>query len=178
MHKVAFFLGALEGNDVEWLLQVGNKMELPTDAVLIHEGKNIKALYILLDGELMVTAGEGANLRTIAKLGVGEIVGELSFIDHRPPSATVKAAGDIQVLAIPRDALDQKIAEDPGFSSRFYKAVGVLLASRLRKTVSSLSYLKKSFGGEDPNEFDPNTVASISLAEDWFDFILKKLGNN
>ncbi len=61
--------------------------------VLIREGVPVGTLYILLEGHLRVVL-EGSG-RQIASLEVGEIVGEMSFIDARPPSATVHAASEV-----------------------------------------------------------------------------------
>ncbi len=176
MHKVAFFLGELDAADIHWFLNVGHTAKLPKDSVLIQCGTPIKALYILLEGRLVVR-GEGPENPLIASLGVGEIVGELSFLDHRPPSATVAAFEDAEVLAIPRYELEEKLISDEGFASRFYRAIGVLLASRLRKTVSHLGHPQNP--PLTPEELgqglDDHLMETIGIAEGWFDFIMKKL---
>ncbi len=44
----------------------------------------------------------------------GEVIGEVSFIDSRPPSATVTAKRDSMVGAVPAPLLRQKLdADDP-----------------------------------------------------------------
>jgi CRP-like cAMP-binding protein len=40
----------------------------------------------------------------------------------------------VTVLRIPRDALEENFSADPGFSMRFYRALGMLLSHRLRTT--------------------------------------------
>lgn len=70
--------------------------------------------------------------RHIATLYAGELVGEMSFVDRHPPSATVTAGVKSSVLAIHKTALTEKIENDRGFGARFYKGVSVLLAGRLR----------------------------------------------
>ena len=60
---------------------------------------------------------KGANEKiNIAILGPGEIVGEMSFVDARPPSATVKALEDSTVFSLSKPRLNAKLAADPGFS--------------------------------------------------------------
>ncbi|CAM2065393.1 Cyclic nucleotide-binding domain-containing protein [Sulfidibacter corallicola] len=174
MHKVAFFLGELEASDINWFLSVGHTLELQKDTCLIQRGTDIKALYILLRGELSVTTHAG---QVLARLGVGEIVGELSFLDRRPPSATVLAAEACEVLAIPRDSLEEKAKDDDGFAARFYRAIGVLLASRLRKTVRNLGHPQNPplSAEELGKDLDDQVMESIGIAEGWFDFIMKKV---
>lgn len=176
MHKVAFFLGELDAADIHWFLNVGHTLKLPKDSVLIQCGKNIKALYILLEGQLVVR-GSGPDHPVIARLGVGEIVGELSFLDHRPPSATVETMEEAEVLAIPRFELEEKLISDEGFAARFYRAIGVLLASRLRKTVSNLGHPQNpQLSAEELGQgLDDDLMETIGIAEGWFDFIMKKL---
>jgi len=63
------------------------------------------------------------------------IVGEMSLLESQPASATLCAITPVTVLRIPRDALEENLAADPGFSGRFYRALGMLLSHRLRATL-------------------------------------------
>src|SRR5687768_11802435 len=105
MRKVLFIFGNLSDGDVEWLAAVGESRSFLKGSVLIQEGKQIQEVYILLDGQLSVLAASPQKSLTINTLQKGEIIGELSFLDSRPPSATVIAAMDSVVLAISRDRL-------------------------------------------------------------------------
>ena len=92
-------------------------------------------MYIVLQGQFRVSmaAGGGTGL---ARLHVGEVIGEISFVDSRPPTATVTAVEDAVVLAIPRQRLFAKLPEDTGFAARFYQALSIFLAWRLATTSS------------------------------------------
>jgi Cyclic nucleotide-binding domain len=86
-----FVFGLLTDADVAWMAQAGVQRPIKDREILIHEGRPLESVIFLLQGECVVTehaAGE------IARLGVGEIVGEMSFLDSAPPSATVTAVGD------------------------------------------------------------------------------------
>ncbi len=132
-------------------------------------------LIFLLEGEFLVSA---QGVGEIARLGVGEIVGEMSLLDSAPPSATVVANGDCTALFLDKDALLRRLEADAAFGSRFYKALAVFLADRLRGTVRRLGY-----GDEQP--FDPRAIAKdeldagildgVSMAGDRFDRMLKML---
>lgn len=138
MEKVLYILGELSDSDVDWLVKVGKKTPVQAGGTLIREGQPVDTLYILLEGALVVSisAMEG---RQIARLASGEVVGEMSFIDAYPPSATVQTLEDSLVLAIPRAQLAEKLKQDEGFGSRFYRALAILLSHRLRGTVRQLS---------------------------------------
>jgi len=175
MRRVLYFLKELEAKDIDWFIANGVKNTIPAGMVLINENQYVSALYLVTKGALIVTvpSQQGAE---IAILNQGELVGELSFIDSRPPNATVTASTESTVLAIPRWKLEAKLEEDPEFGARFYRALGVLLANRLRKTVSHLGYPHpESLKGvhiQDQKELD-----GAALAEDWLDFILRKFND-
>ena len=90
MRKVLFIFGELSDKDVDWMMATGQRERILPGAVLIQEGKPVEALYIVLEGLLRVSV-ESAGSRELARLGSGEIIGEMSFVDAHPPSATVKA---------------------------------------------------------------------------------------
>ena len=70
------------------MIAAGMKKELPSGSVLIQEGQTVESLFLVLDGVLSVTKGSSVP---IARLMSGEIVGEISFVDKHPPSASVQA---------------------------------------------------------------------------------------
>lgn len=178
MEKVLFILSELDDDDIDWILEMGKREEIAAGTVLIHEGKPIDAVYVLLEGELSVLT-KALGDRELAHLISGEVVGEMSFIDTRPPSATVKAKTDALVLSIPRDQLATKLKQDVGFASRLYRALAVFLSHRLRVTVSHLAYLEGNqmpptvrLPEEDMAEEMKNGVA---IARNRLDWMLRRL---
>lgn len=177
MRKVLFILGELSDDDVEWMIANGKKQQVPAGTVLIHEGQAVNALYIILDGSVSVLA-QALGGQEIARLGVGEMVGEMSFVDARPPSATVKALEKATVFVIPRGELSIKLEQDHPFAARFYRAIAVFLSDRLRGTVSRLGYGRGQRLTEDveyADELDPSVLDTVYLAGTRFDRMLKRL---
>ena len=177
MRKVLFILSELADSDIDWMVENGTKRSCAPGAVLIEEGKPIEDLFILLDGHLTVTLAAADN-REIARLGSGEILGEMSFLDSRPPTATVPACEEAEVLAISRARLTDKLVADSGFAARFYRALGVFLASRLRHSQQRLGYDSgKMLDGEieHENELDPDVLDGLALAGARFDWMLRRL---
>ncbi len=137
MSKAVVILGELSDRDIDWMLATGSKQELPKDKVLITEGQPLNALYIVIDGTLKVYVAALGN-REIGIITSGEVLGEMSFVDGRLPSATVKAVENSLILSIPRQKLTEKLEQDVLFSLRFYRAITKFLSTRLRGTVSRL----------------------------------------
>lgn len=173
MRRVFYMMGILDDFDMEWLVAHGNVRRVRKDAVLIREGGEIDSIYILLDGKLSIVRSSISG--EIARLNPGEVLGEISFVDSRAPSASVIALQDAQVLAIPRDVLKQKLAEDTGFAARFYHAIGAFLADRLRTTVTQLGYGRATENSEADDLDDP-WMESVSFAATRFDRLLRRLG--
>jgi bacteriocin-type transport-associated protein len=177
MRKVLYILGQLSDDDTEWMIAAGAPRHLAAGTTLIREGQPVDALYIVLEGTLVVSSAALGG-QEIARLGVGEIIGEISFVDARPPSATVTAVDDATVFVLDRARLHARLEEDAGFAARFYRAVAVFLADRLRNTVARLGYgagrdLDES--AEYEGELDFGVLDNVHLAGARFDRMLKRL---
>ena len=107
MERILFILGILEDEDVDWLVSAGNRQELTSGEVLIREGESINAIYLILSGQFVVSIERSRDTH-IARLSSGEVVGEMSFVDHLPPSATVTAIEPAVVLMIEKTMLEKK----------------------------------------------------------------------
>ncbi len=175
MRKALYILGQLSDQDMEWLVAKGKKLKISFGSSLITENKTIKSVYIVLDGLFSVST---KSIGEIAQLGSGEIIGEMSFIDTRPPSASVTAAEESVVLSIPQLELAEKLKKDLGFSVRFYRAISIFLSYRLRDTVSQLGYGATTLVDEeafDPDELDENMLDNAHMAGARFERILRKV---
>lgn len=135
MTNALLILGELNDRDIDWIVTQGKREILPTGSILIEEDQPLDALYIVLSGTLNVCVAALGN-QVVGKIGGGEILGEMSFVDGRLPSATVQAVEECCVLSIPRSLLSEKLEEDVLFSLRFYRAITKFLSSRLRATVN------------------------------------------
>lgn len=175
MRKVLFLLGQMSDEDVEWLIENGTRRNVPAGAELIVQGGAIENLYILLQGTLEVSGTQMGD--TPIRLESGEVVGEVSLLDSRPPTANVSALTDCVVLEFTHEELREKLSADESFAARFYHALAVFLAYRLRNT-----YQRMGFGKDenlDDQEFEgelsPEVLDSVHLAAKRFDRVLNRL---
>ncbi len=129
-------LSALAEGDMEWIFGTGRERKVAAGEVVVNEGVRGEFLYIVLDGLVAVlSSGEGG--REIARLGPGETFGEMSFLDNRPASATVAAIEDSSLLAIARADFEDDLPKDPGLAARLYKGLAMIVAGRLRQSMSA-----------------------------------------
>ncbi len=172
MRKALYILGILDDADASWLATAGKPRSIRAGSAIIEQGVPVDSIFILIDGQLQVYRGSVE----IARLLAGEIVGEVSFVDSRPPSASVKASVDSRVLAVPKAALYSKLQKDLGFASRFYLSVATFLADRLREANARMSTGKSAATAEDDlDELPPDMLENIALASARFDMIVKRL---
>lgn len=169
MRKALHILGTLNDEDVNWLIHNGQRKLHPAGAVIIHEGQPIDSLIVVLDGQFIVSTGKN---KRVASLYSGEILGEIAMIDKQPPSATVTAVRESCVLNINREVLERRLDADAPFAARFYRAIALFLADRLRTTVSNLGYGEVVVSGE-AGALDDLTVEMMSEAAARFDRMLK-----
>lgn len=173
MRKALQLLGILEDTDIDWMASNGALRSIRAGAVLIQEKKPVDSLFILLEGQLSVTVG-GIHGRLVATLLPGEIVGEISFVDNHPPSASVTATANSLVLAIRRELLSAKLATDFAFAMRFYHSVAMFLADRLYVTVGRFGYGNPQ-QDVDVDELPGASIDQIDLAAVRFDKLLRRL---
>ncbi len=68
---------------------------------IMQEGDEGDSCYIIVNGEVEVSKATQTELpKIVAKLGTGEIIGEMAVIDNEPRSATVKALQVTECLMI------------------------------------------------------------------------------
>lgn len=78
--------------------------------VLFYEGDPGDALYVIVEGEVIVQT-EGPPRVQMARLGPGEFIGEVALMTDQPRSATVTAADDSELLRVDRATLAHVLAE-------------------------------------------------------------------
>lgn len=173
MRKVLYLMGVLDDADIDWVARQGTVKSIEPGTLLIQEGQPTEYLYILLDGCLSVSV----RGQQIASLYSGELVGEISFVDSRPPLATVAGEAPSRVLMVPRMAMQRKLREDRKFAANFYRAIAIFLANRLRTTTGRLGYGSAQQDNQESaaDEIEDDLMDTASLAVVRFDNLLKRL---
>ena len=71
---------------------------------MIREGDPGQGLFVILLGEVEILRHEaGGREKTVAKLGAGEVFGEMSLLGDRPTSATVRTLSRTTIMFLGRD---------------------------------------------------------------------------
>lgn len=118
----------------DWALlrEQGVRERHPRDAVILREGTDTAGLLVLREGAVRVLQNRGTAVITLARLGPGAVLGEMSFLEDSTASAAVVADEPVVLERFDRLHLLSLLQADPGFAARFYQSLAVLLARRLR----------------------------------------------
>ena len=130
----------------EWDSNNWNKLLKHTQTQLYYRGEIVIqsddsecSLYIVAVGSLDVLTTSKRKLRRIATIPMGSIVGEQSFLDGKPRSATIRANSDSQIIQLTRESFDIFAAKEPRLARAVLFDLGRILSLRLRSTLEYLS---------------------------------------
>ena len=99
----------------------------------------------------------------------------MSLVDPAPTAVSVDVVADATLLRIPDAVLRDKLAEDPQFAARFYRALCVFLADRLRQTTQRMGYGAATDDANAKDELNEDLLDNVHLAGARFDRMLKRL---
>ena len=88
---------------------------------LIEQGQESDGLHLVASGEVAVVVRDGDESTVIAKLGVGEVVGEVALVLRRPSNADVIATNPTVTLHLPRDRFLDLIKQHPAILGQLYE---------------------------------------------------------
>ncbi|MEM9757139.1 MAG: cyclic nucleotide-binding domain-containing protein [Pseudomonadota bacterium] len=163
MRNVLYFFGDLINADVTWLAAAGTVATPKAGDRIVEAGTTVTALSIVLEGALEVATPSGSVL---ARLGAGDIVGEMSLIEQRLPEVSVRTKSGARILTVPIETLRDKLEQDQGFAARFYRALAILLSDRLRRANAEVR--PEDVGDDTPGqmELDDGLLDNLHVAGD------------
>jgi CRP-like cAMP-binding protein len=104
--------------------------------VVFRQGETGDTMYILHEGALAVIREKDGTGTVLARLGTGDVVGEMALVDEGPRSATVKAMEHSILVPITRDFLLKHSSRD----TKFILILIESLSSRLEKVDEMLKW--------------------------------------
>ena len=129
LSKVPLFANCSK-REVTKLLSLGRTETVDAGHTLFVEGAPSANMYVLLTG----TAAVKKNGRRIARVGPGDVVGELSVILGGPRTATVQAETPIEWLVLDQRSLRAAIDEVPGLGWHLLQSVAARLDQAGKRT--------------------------------------------
>jgi CRP/FNR family cyclic AMP-dependent transcriptional regulator len=138
-------LADLSDAQLDHLLRFMELQRVPQWSVVVRQGEQGDAMYLVLSGELRARTMIGDRETILATFGVGDFFGDMSLFDHGPRSADVVANADSTVLRISVAAFDRLTREAPALATPFLRATARTLAARIRADNKRFSQLSQQF---------------------------------
>jgi CRP-like cAMP-binding protein len=137
------YLGEFADEDTEWIAANGEQRRVAAGEEVITEGVTPEHIFVVLEGEFVVSS-RALGDPEIQRVGPGELLGEMSYINQVPPGGSVRAASDGVLMGVRRADIDAKIQADPAFGSRFRKVISDFAVNRI------YLYGRRRLAGESP----------------------------
>jgi signal transduction histidine kinase len=139
------FPGIQSPEELAQLAQLARQATYPPDTVLCREGAYEKVLYLICEGEVVITKRfdtvEDSHL-VLRRAGSGDYFGEMAIISDAPRSATVTTTTETTVLEIDQDVFRTILERNADLAMQMVRQTFERLRQNDRMT---LEELRKAF---------------------------------
>jgi CRP-like cAMP-binding protein len=123
LRKIPLF-SSFGQKDLEKIAKAGDEVSMPAGSLIVDQGQMGREAFVILEGSVAVKR----NGKKVATLGPGNIVGELSLLDHGPRTATATCETDCTLLLLSQRTFLGVVDDVPALSHKLLAS----LASRIR----------------------------------------------
>jgi sigma-B regulation protein RsbU (phosphoserine phosphatase) len=124
------FLEGASSDVVERLAEGGVERSFQPNQVILEEGSTGREMYLIVEGQVEVVKGHGAEEMVLARRGPGDMFGEMGLIEARPRFATIRALEPTRLLEFSEYDMRSALTEQPQL---LYRTIQILSA-RLRES--------------------------------------------
>jgi CRP/FNR family cyclic AMP-dependent transcriptional regulator len=137
LKKVSLFAD-FEEPELDDLLAVMKEKRFLRDATILIQRDPGESCFLIVIGEVKVSLfGEDGKEIILAKLGEGEVFGEMALLSGSPRSATVIALQDTTLLVLEREEFHKLLLRQPKLALKIL----AVMADRLRKADEKIEAL-------------------------------------
>jgi len=122
--------------DIASLREIGSLVNFSTDEIIVQQGEIGEEMFILLKGNVEVVINSefvGTEVK-IAELKTGDAFGEMSMIEGKARSATIRAMDNCTVFRIQKEHFTDFIMKDSAEAIKILKILSNRLVEIKEKT--------------------------------------------
>jgi CRP-like cAMP-binding protein len=123
-----FFFRDLEPDELLEVMALTRREHYTMGQRIFEVGSPSDSFYIIKNGSVMIKNGP----IVLATLGIGDTIGEMSFVDRENRSATVAAIEESELMKVTFTDLESLFDRYPQMAGKIYKSMAVSLSQRLR----------------------------------------------
>ncbi len=132
--KITLFHG-LHDRQLGRVLQAMQKRKYYMDEIVFEEGQTGKAVFVIRSGGVELSRRTSDNkVKVLARLGPGQIFGEMALLEHQPRTATARVTEDGEIYLLYATTLESLLHRDPIIGVEIMRNIAVVLSALLRKT--------------------------------------------
>lgn len=120
---------------LESVCDASEQLDVDTGVEIITEGTHSEEMYVVVEGEMVVTKNSAGKVVELGRIGPGNVVGEIALLDDAPRTATVSSTKPSHVIRIPVSAFETLLS-DARVTRRMFRTV----TSRLRGIEDTLRH--------------------------------------
>lgn len=121
----------LSGAEIDAIAAITEKQTVPSGTELFREGDRGDGLYLIVSGEIDVAKRTPGGEHSLARLGAGGVLGEMSLLTDDVRSATGRALAETSVLRLPAARFRALLAEGSPAALKVVAGIAEVLARRV-----------------------------------------------
>jgi len=118
-------LAGCSKRELEQVAKAGDELDVAAGTLLVDQGETGQEAFLVLSGEV----GIKRNGRRIATATAGDMVGELSLLDHGPRTASAECDTDCTLFVLDQRHFRSVLESNPSFTAKLLAT----LAGRIRE---------------------------------------------
>jgi signal transduction histidine kinase len=166
--KISLLRLALKGLEDDELQEVADLTQLrtyPPDYILCHEGAYEDVLYIVAEGNIVISKKivEGEEDRILRLGGRGDVVGEMALIQSVPRAATVRTTTECTVLEMEKGDFELILRRSPRMAIDIIRITLDRLRANDQRMIQDLQKTNKVLRQLDRNKLEFIQIAAHEL---------------
>jgi CRP-like cAMP-binding protein len=147
------FAESLNADEIKFLAAQSRPAFFLAGTRLMNQGDFGGSMYVIVKGEVSVNlVDRDAREQSVAALGPGDIVGEMSLFTGDRRTATVSAVSNVDAVEITKWSLERVFSKSPGLVDRFAEVLAKRQAE-LNNLASTQGSSREAFIRQARNAF-------------------------
>jgi signal transduction histidine kinase len=155
----------LEDNELEEVAGLTEFRTYPPNYILCHEGAYEDVLYIIADGQIVISQKiiDGEEERILRVGGRGDVVGEMALIQSAPRAATVRSTTECTVLEMKKGDFETILSRSPRMAIDLIRITLDRMRANDKKMIEDLQKTNQVLRQLDRNKLEFILIAAHEL---------------
>ena len=138
------FLKEVGADVVEGLARAAMERRFLPGQIIFEEGSASRELYLIVEGQVEVVKGQGADEMVLARRGQGDFFGEMGLIEASPRFATIRALEPTRLLEFSEEDLRSVLLRQPQLLYGMMQELSARLRSADLQMIADLQHKNRA----------------------------------